>query len=411
LLFGRTIVFLPSYSSNEIINTINVHKVTHIFGVPLLWETIEKEVIRKVKESGPKDYKKFLKGIELSSKVQNIFPNFGLKFAKRIFKRVDENLFGDSVYFCISGGSYIKDSTLKTINALGYPLYNGYGSSEIGITSVELRKKYKYRISNGVGKPFSSIKYDIDFKKNLIVSGSSLAKEVVIDGKFQKINNKFDTLDQAHVDEYGNYYIDGRDSDIFIGNNGENINPDLIEKKLNFVRVKEFTVLGFQDKLSIVVSISKFTNKDTILNIIKTINEYNKSVKEPYYILQTYFTYDPLKGIDDIKVSRKYVVDRIINEKIGVFPASRFLAKVKTNQDYKIELVELIKDIISKVLCIDKDKISNDSNIIFDLGASSLDYISIISEINKTFDINVILDENSSFYTPNEIAIYIGELL
>ena len=59
---------------------------------------------------------------------------------------VTDSLFGKSVLFCISGGSYIKEDTLRLINGLGYPLYNGYGMTEAGVTSVELSPVVEYAI-------------------------------------------------------------------------------------------------------------------------------------------------------------------------------------------------------------------------------------------------------------------------
>ena len=45
--------------------------------------------------------------------------------------KVKKLLLGDKVKFCISGGGYLSNDTLRTINGLGYPLYNGYGMTEI----------------------------------------------------------------------------------------------------------------------------------------------------------------------------------------------------------------------------------------------------------------------------------------
>ena len=53
--------------------------------------------------------------------------------------------------------SYFDDK-----NGIGYNLHNGYGMSEIGITSVELRRKAAQRNQNAVGKPFDSVEYRLD---------------------------------------------------------------------------------------------------------------------------------------------------------------------------------------------------------------------------------------------------------
>lgn len=144
--FGYTLVFLKDYSPNTILHTVRKHEVTHLFGVPLLWHTIEDEVRKQVHQRGEKLEDKFNKGITKINNLQNKNFGLGIRIARRAMKEVRSSLFGDSVKFCISGGSYLRKSTIELMSGLGYPLYNGYGTSEIGITSVELSKKPRDRM-------------------------------------------------------------------------------------------------------------------------------------------------------------------------------------------------------------------------------------------------------------------------
>jgi long-subunit acyl-CoA synthetase (AMP-forming) len=222
--FGRTMVFLKDYSKDTILYTIKKHEVTHLFAVPLFWNTIEKEILKGVKEKNKE--KKFNKGLKLCIALQKVFPNYGIKKSKRIMHEVTDSLFGKSVLFCISGGSYIKEDTLRLINGLGYPLYNGYGMSEIGITSVELGS-IKDRLKNSIGKPFESIQYEIKDNK-LYVGGTSISHKMKINGEYVYNNDRYSTEDIVKKDKDNRYYILGRSDDLFIGPNGENINPDQI---------------------------------------------------------------------------------------------------------------------------------------------------------------------------------------
>ena len=52
--FGRCMVFLNDYSSDTILNTIKKHEVTHIFAVPLFWNTIEKTILKELKQKDEK---------------------------------------------------------------------------------------------------------------------------------------------------------------------------------------------------------------------------------------------------------------------------------------------------------------------------------------------------------------------
>lgn len=57
------------------------------------------------------------------------------------FRRMRENLLGESVPCGITGGSAHRRETLNSFNGIGYHLANGYGMTEIGIMSVELSEK------------------------------------------------------------------------------------------------------------------------------------------------------------------------------------------------------------------------------------------------------------------------------
>ena len=222
-IFGRTFVFLRDYSSETILKTIQRHKITHIFAVPLLWNTIAKELKKTINHLPEKDKKKAKKGIKFSYKLQNMFPNYGRRVARKLLKPIQSQLFGDSVLFCISGGGSIPKETLYLINAIGYPLYNGYGSTEMGITSVELRNKPKYRVLGTVGMPLESIQYKIE-NNELLVKGTSICSKIIYrDGREEIINKDewYHTGDMFSVDKHGYYSAIGRNDDVFIGQNGE----------------------------------------------------------------------------------------------------------------------------------------------------------------------------------------------
>ncbi len=400
--FNRTMVFLPNLDSKNIIKTIKTHEVTHIFSVPLFYETIAKEIDKEINKRDEKTKNKFNKGLKISYNIQKMSPINGMKFSRKLFKEINDKIFGDSVQFLISGGGYIKDSTLKLINLLGYPLYNGYGTTEVGITSVDLNIKIDKRLKNSVGKPFKNVEYIID-NNILKVKSSSSCRSIFINSIKEESDEIYDTKDIAKIDKDGDYYILGRNSDLVIQEDGENINPDEIEKQLTFNSVFEFSVLGLKqnDKelLSIIIVISKYINKEKIEGILSLISSYNDKVTFPFKIKNILFTYDEIKNKNAIKVSRVYLKELINNNKIKLFKANEL---IKENLiDYKLDdnIKNTVFDIIADVLNISKDKIELKQNIIFDLGATSLDYISIICRINEEFEIELKINESSDSYT------------
>ena len=384
--FGRTLVFLNDYSADTILKTIRKHNVTHIFAVPLFWNSIEREILKGVKEKGLET--KFNKGLNLTLKLQKLFPYFGLKLSKFIMRDVTNNLFGRHVYFCITGGGYIKDSTLRLINALGYPLYNGYGMSEIGITSVELSKRVSDRLKNSIGHPFDSVEYKID-NNELYVKGKSISHKAIINKDVVTIalDDYFKTSDiMEYIDD--RYYIKGRLDDLYIGPNGENINPDLIEKEINID--SDYVILNYNGELSLIVNIANITKSEDIIKLDESINSNLSKLDLSLRPSKYYFTFDNLKAKTAIKVSRQYVLKNLNDGKI----------KLLSKDDININEIESDNPIINKIkelmsISLNKNlsEVSNNSNFFYDLGGTSLEYFDLISRINKEFNISLSFDD------------------
>ena len=394
--FGRTMVFLSDYSSNTILRTIRKHEVTHIFAVPLFWDTISRGVMKKVHEK--KMDKKFEKGIQLSLKLQNRFKNKGDKYAKRLMKDVTKELFGDSVLFCISGGSYIKDETLRIINGLGYPLYNGYGMSEIGITSVELGN-IKDRLKNSIGHPFESIQYEI--KDNVLhVYGTSISHKMKINGEYVYNKDFFNTMDLAHKNEEGRFYIEGRKDDLFIGANGENISPDLLEKEYSLDKAIRFSILNYQNQLTMIIQIESYTSKDIVKRIYDKVLDTTKKLDSSHYVSKIYFTYDEIQAKTAIKVSRQYLLKKLEAGEVKLFSLDEMKENVKeeVNQD----ILAIVKEEMAKALGI--SEVKENQNFFFDLEGNSLDYFSLISTLNEKFNITITFEDNKNYYTAIELA-------
>lgn len=410
--FGRTLVFLRDYSSDTIIKTCQRHKVTHIFAVPVLWHTIEASIIAAAKQQGDKKYKKLMRGIKLTTAIQNLFPSFGPEIAKSIMGEVTNKVFGKSVMFCINGGSYIKNDTLKLLNGIGYNLYNGYGMSEIGITSVELGRTPKLRNLNSIGAPFTSVEYKLDNNGILQVRGSSLCVKKLVNGKEQELTDYFYTADKMEFKD-GRYYILGRLGDMVIGENGENINPDTIEKNITLPDALAFSVLGLEGEngqdLSIVVQVNEFVSKAKIDKIKNEIYKFNDTLPKATSIRKFYFTTDNLCPPTAIKISRTQLVKKIESGDVKLIEFSEMKAPKLDCEDSP--LTNAVKEIVAEVLSIKTDAFTSTSHIFYDLGATSIQYFSILTRISEKFSINDYQKTDTFCYTVKEICEYIGKRL
>ncbi len=404
--FGRTLVFLNDMAPETILNTCRRHEVTHIFAVPLLWHTIEKKVLNNATQQGKLE--KLNKGIRLCTKLQNAFPYFGTKISKKIMSDVTDQIFGQSVQFLISGGSFIRKSTLELFNGIGYALHNGYGMSEIGIASVEFRDRPADRNLASIGLPFESAEYKVDEDGVLYIKGESVCirrikgdQEIVTDGWFK-------TGDIVNCDEKGYYYVVGRQSDVVIGENSENINPDTVENFFNVKDVIALSVLGLSvdshEELCLVAQISKYLSSERIIALKHELEKINSMLPLTMQVRKFYMTYDALSAETAIKVSRKYLQRAIDNGAVNLLPFNK--TEVANDIADENPIAKKVAEIIADVLSLNLEDIDYDAHIMIDLGATSLQYFSILSALANEFSVSAQDGENYA-YTVRDISAYI----
>lgn len=409
--WGSTFVFLSEMSPEAILHTVRRNEVTHIFAVPLLWNAVEKNVRRTVASQDIKTQKKFEKGLALSLKLQSVFPKFGRWVASVIFKDVRARLFGESIRFCISGGSAVKESTLELLNGLGYSLNNGYGMTEIGITSVELTRKVRERVKGSIGIPFDSVEYRIGDDSKLLVRGSSLCKYMIINGEKHENIGWFDTGDVMHSDERGAYYISGRISDVVFGDDGENLNPDLAEEVFVLSDIVNYSVLGCQNnsKLMLLVQIAPDMLSLQKKRLLAEIESCNSKLPRSYRVREVRYTHDPIMDERAIKVSRTYLQKAIAEGRVQLYEFSKEDADVSFGESSEIK--DILRKLFAQVLSKDESEITDHGHFMNDLGGSSLDYFTLISQIDKRFGVTLGFESQQFGYCINDFERIIKEMI
>lgn len=395
--FSRTLVLLKDLSPKTIQYTILKHKVTHIFAVPLVFDLVYKKALKAIKDKGQNTYDKFKKGLSLSNKS-----NFLNKVLKSKFKEVRDNLFGESVQFIISGGGFISKDTLSFFNGIGYTIVNGYGMTEVGITSVEVSNKVKTRNQSSIGHPFTYTEYSINEQSELLIKGPSMARYIYMDGviKYTKYDEWFNTHDLCcEVD--GRYFLLGRSDDLIVLNNGENLNPLLIESFCKHEFIENVCLVYDSEPILIVSVINCYTaNK---LNVIKEyITSFLQTFELSSVISNIVYTNSKLLGVNDFKLSRKNVLSRLKNNEYVIINDKVF------EEDTTFDMISNeLKEIISGILSIDISTISSHSDFMRDLGASSLEYFMISDEIQQRYDIDIKNVDGRSLSTIEQIKEYI----
>jgi acyl carrier protein len=277
---------------------------------------------------------------------------------------------------------------------------------------VELRSRPKYRNLNTVGRPFDSVEYRLDEQGILQVRGSSLCSRKLVNGKEQQLEGWFNTGDNMTC-ENGYYTILGRQGDVVIGENGENINPDAIEKLFLLGKAKQLSVLGLPgengQELTMVVQLSPYTPEQTVQAIRQEVYEINQTLPAASAIRKFYFTADELAPPTAVKVSRAQLQKKIAAGEVRLTSFADYTVASAEGEDSP--LMEDVKKIIAQVLEIPVDTVEAGSHIFFDLGGSSILYFSILTALSEHFEISGYDKTDKYCYTPKEICEYIERRL
>ncbi len=411
--FGRCFVFLKDLSSDTLLRTIKKHEVTHIFAVPMLWHTVHKTIIKEIDKQDEKTRNKFYRGLKLSTKLQSICPKLGLKIVKKLFSEVRTKVFGDSVAFMISGGSYLSYDASYVLNGIGYPLFNGYGMSEIGITSVELSYNINERNKRSIGIPFNTVEYKINDNNQLLVKSKGVCKKIITKDSIVEINNDeyFNTFDIVNCDKKHKYYILGRCDDVVLTPSGEKVNPDVIEQMIFLPSAERFCLMGLNvdniNYLTLIVELNKTLSELRLNNIFDEVNKMLEVLdKENFKIDKILYTFDPIQSATAVKVSRKILKKWIDEGNIKLLSFNELkVEKLDNIDELTKKVVDEVKLVFNEVLDSNID-IDINAHFILDLGATSLDYLTLLVKLEEKYDIKFNTN-NEPCYSVLQFANYI----
>jgi acyl carrier protein len=407
--FGFTMVFLKDNSPETIRGTINRHKVTHIFAPPILFHKLYKGIMNGISQESEKLKNKFQKGVKLAFALQNIFPSLGVKISKRLFREALAASFGPSPMFMISGGAYIDAETLKIINCIGYPLFNGYGTTETAISGANIAKKIGHRIDGSIGSPFKSANYRFDGDGTLIVSGNSICKRIITLKEEESGFSSIKTNDLVKTID-GRYFISGRKSDLYIGENGENISPDAIQNELKVKNANRFCVLELNGRLSLILEYNERLPNTIIAHEIEYIKNALTEIAYGRNVSGIFVTFQPIANSNAIKVSRALLRHRIAEGGVVLQDCKKINDIVQKNNGADDVTMTLIREAFRRAADTGA-KVESASDFFTDLGGDSMGYFSLIYEIESIFNIRINFEKSSNLRTPERFYKYIMELL
>ena len=418
--YGKILVFPKSNTPTDLLSICQKVGITHVYSVPLFWDSLALSASRKFAMQSEDKQALLNKMIKFNLKeIDN--KEAGFAASPLVNNKVKANILGKHVRYCISGGGYLSNETLRTINGLGYPLYNGYGMTEIGVTSVELSNDVKVRLCSRIGHPLHGVEYKINDNNELLVKSPTIHIREIIAGeeKTTKLDNGyFHTGDIVSKEEDG-YLIKGRMKDVIINANGENIFPDELEiyfKGLPFVN--NLSVLG-------VVSKDKALHEDIVLVLevddkateeaLKDLEKQVKDIKLPHdtKIDQIYLAKNRLPMANNMKVKRFVIKKEIENgsSKFVLINAKKTSTKTRKFSEETLKtILPEVRQLFSKVLVLPTFKIDDEDHWINDLGGDSMNYVELVQELDRTFNIEIAEEKYGKLTCVNDFVEEIARL-
>ena len=418
--YGKTLVFPKSNTPSDLLTICQKVGITHVYSVPLFWDSIALSVKRKFAMQSADKQSLLDKLIKYNLKEIE-FKDAGLAANPIVASKVKKLLLGDKVKYCISGGGYLSNDTLRTINGLGYPLYNGYGMTEIGVTSVELSNDVKVRLYGRIGHPLSNVEYKINDDNELLVKSPTIHIREIIGGneKATQLDNGYFHTGDIVAKEENEYVIKGRMKDVIINANGENIFPDELEiyfKDLEFVN--NLSVLGgvskdkaLHEDIVLVLEIDDKATEEGLKDIEKKVKE----TKLPHdtKIDQIYLAKQRLPMANNMKVKRFIIKKEIENgsNKYVLINAKKVSTKTRKFSEETLKtILPEVRQLFSKVLVLPTFKIDEEDHWINDLGGDSMNYVELVQEVDRAFDIEIAEEKYGVLTCVNDFVEEIARL-
>lgn len=237
-VYGKVLVYPKDRSAATTQECCRLHGVTHIFNVPLFWNSINQGIWRKAKQTG--QTRKLQSLIAVSLRMQRIAPKFTRRFlADVLAKNIQMELLGNKIRCLISGGGRVLPEAARTFNGLGYDLVIGYGMTELGITGCQIADRIKDKLSLCTGPALPSVEYRIEpfeggapdvgelFVRSRTMHIGRLEEGKMVPPDLDR-DGWFATGDIGRLED-GKLWIEGRLKEVIINESGENVYPDELE--------------------------------------------------------------------------------------------------------------------------------------------------------------------------------------
>jgi len=278
--------------------------------------------------------------------------------------------------------------------------------TEVGITSVEISKKNKILNSGSIGQPFRTVDYQIDDNGELLIKSTARACKI-IQGDVTNVTD-YDEWFNSHdlaTEVDGRYFINGRKDDLIICENGENLNPVLVEGRLKTAGCDSVCLFADKDNVpTLIASISRSYSNEKLRETVDSLTLAIRNANLENEIKKIVLTPDPLMDVNEFKISRRRVAMKYSD---GGF---RVINLNNPDDDISEMISELeceVRECFALALERSVEEVSPTASFFVDLGGSSLDYFTLLNLIKAKFNLSTPISENEGLYTVRDFCGFI----
>ncbi len=392
LQIGATVALSPSLRAEDIVSTLQNNKITILIGVPRLYSLIMKSIQDKIAAN------------KLASLLYWVAAKAASPRLSRLLFRSVHEKFGGHLKFLVSGGAALDPVIGQQFTTLGFEILEGYGMTEAA-PMIAFTRPGQVLIGSA-GTAMSCTTIDIR-EGEIVASGKNIMQgywnraeetaEVLRDGWLY-------TGDLGHLDDRGRLFITGRKKEILVLANGKNINPVLIEQELEAINpsIAEAGVFLKDDLLQVVIRPN-----------LALIREKGITRMDEYFRWQVIDRYNqkssPAKRIHHFTL----VEDELPRTRLSKLKRFQLPALVTAREERKVqaqhpatEEYQIIHQFLEHHTSRD---IAPDDHLEIDAALDSLDKVSLLVFIQKTFGVEIAEDKLMHIPTLRQLSTFIAE--
>ncbi len=209
-------------------------KPTIFCGVPLIFESFRKSILKNVRKQGKE------RMFNIAMRLNRAAGKVNLDFSDILLSKVRE-VFGGRLRLIVMGGAPVKPEILDFYNDLGITAIQGYGLTECSPLVAAIPPERKYFRKGSAGHILSQMEVRIldpneEGIGEIILKGPNVMMGYYNDPEATGaalIDGWFHTGDLGYVDSEGYIYITGRSKNVIITKNGKNVYPEELENYLD----------------------------------------------------------------------------------------------------------------------------------------------------------------------------------